>query len=736
MSQPESLFLASRRILEFPKVLAALVARSVTPLGAQLARLLAPAAEAEQVVFLQRRTSEAKLLLQTYGAPPLAGISDILPLLQAAEKGATLDGPSLLAVADSLHGLNSLHSYLAAHVAPESTLASVREGLVPLSGLEEEVASRFDAEGRLLDSASPLLTSLRGRIRRAQMHLSERMERLAQSLHSQGVLQEPLPTFRDGRPCLAVRGDRAGQLKGVVHATSASGLTVFMEPLEVLPQANDLRRLESEEEEEVQRIFSHLSRLVGDVSSVIQENLRLSAQADLAFAGARLSGDWDCVEPGLSMERRMSLRAARHPLLPPERVVPIDVELGGEFTVLVITGPNTGGKTVALKTIGLLCLMAHSGLHIPASRGSFVPFLGGVFADIGDEQSIEQNLSTFSSHVSRIVAILQAAGPRSFVLLDEIGAGTDPDEGAALATSILKELQGKGSLVAASTHHSSLKTFAYSEPGFRNASVEFDQETLSPTYRLRLGLPGPSQALTIARRLGIPESVIERSRGFLDVEKVRFEEVLGSVASLERRLESELGRLKEEASALAADKEQVGQIRSELEERKRKALQEGFLEARKVVEEANEDANRILAQIRQQQAEGKSTQQAKEQLANLRKRVAHLHRELAPPPSLPTLQPFPGEPPHQFSLRSRKMFTTPKEISLRGLTWEQAQPILEKYLDDASLGAVSPIRIIHGRGTGSLRAAVHHLLSSHPLVKSFRLADNPQGGQGVTIVEL
>lgn len=742
MGQPSNLLLASRTILEYPKVLGALATRALTPFGAELARNLAPAGGLQTALLLQRETSEAKSVLYAHGLPPLDSVSDILPSLQAADKGATLDAPALLAVADCVRGLNLFHAYLAAHLPPQGTLDFVRRGVVPLPELEREIASRFNQEGSLLDSASPLLASLRRRILQDQRRLSEQMQHVAQSFHAQGMLQESLPTFRDGRPCLAVRSDKAAQFKGVVHATSTSGLTVFVEPLEIVPQANALRRLESEEEEEVDRILAHLSHLVGQVAPTIQENLCLCAQADLIFARGRLSADWDCVEPELSTDRRLSLYAARHPLLPPEQVVPIDVELGGDFNILVITGPNTGGKTVALKTIGLLSLMAHSGLHIPASHGSVLPFFPYIFADIGDEQSIEQSLSTFSSHISKIVSILQVADNRSLVLLDELGAGTDPEEGSALAISILKELQAKDCLVAASTHHSSLKTFAYAEPGFRNASVEFDAETLSPTFRLRLGLPGSSHALAIARRLGLANDVVTRATEFLDAEKVRFEEVLARVASLERRLETELASLKDEASALAADKEQVDQIRRELDQRRKKALEEGFLEARKVVEEANLDANRILAQIRQQQAEGKSTQQAKEQLANLRQRMAHLHKELAPPSPLvspsagPVLQRIPGETPALYSLRSRKMFTTPRELSLRGLTWEEAQPILEKYLDDASLGAISPLRIIHGRGTGSLRAAVHHFLSSHPLVKSFRLAESSQGGQGATIVEL
>jgi DNA mismatch repair protein MutS2 len=738
MGQSDDLLLASRSVLEFNKVLAALSARTLTPLGARLARQLLPSSDPSQIVLLQKQTSEAGALLGAHPLPPLDGVSDLSASLLAVEKGATLDASSLLTILECLRCLNLLHSYLAAHLPPKSVLADFKQRLVPLPKLEEEISSKFDSEGQLLDSASPLLASLRRRILQTQRHLTEHMQHLAQSLHSQGFLQEALPTFRDGRPCIAVRGDKTAQVKGVVHAASASGLTVFVEPLEIVPQANNLRRLESEEEEEVSRILAHLSHLVGQVASSIQENLRLCAQVDLIFAKAGLSADWSCVEPELSLDYKLDLRAARHPLLPPSKVVPIDVELGGEFNALVITGPNTGGKTVALKAIGLLSLMANAGLHIPAGRGSRLPFFKQVFADIGDEQSIEQNLSTFSSHISKIAVILEAADSASLVILDELGAGTDPEEGSALAISILKELQAKGSLVAASTHHSALKTFAYSERGFRNASVEFNPDTLSPTYKLRLGFPGSSQALTIARRLGLSSDVVNRATNFLDVEKVRFEEVLAHVAALERRLESELASLKDEASALAADKEQVDQIRRELEQRRGKALEEGFLEARRVVEEANLEANRILAQIRQQQAEGKNTQQAKEQLASLRQRLARLHQQISPPPSPPAPQPspLPGESAPVFSLRARKMFTTPRELSLRGLTWQQAQPILEKYLDDASLGAISPLHIIHGRGTGSLRAAVHHHLSSHPLVKSFRLAEPSQGGQGVTIVEL
>ena len=775
MGQLIDLSQSSRAILDFPKVLAALAARVLTPLGGQLAQALLPAENANQALLLQRQTSEGKSLLSAHGLPALDGISDIFDLLEAAHKGGALDVPSLLGVAECLRSLNLLHSYLADHLASDSPLEFIRRQLVPFPDLQQELTSKFDREGNLLDSASPLLGSLRRRVHQARMHLTQQMERLAQSLHAQGALQEPLPTFREGRPCIALRSDRSSQVKGIVHGTSTSGLTLFVEPLEIVPQANTLRRLEGEEEEEIARILAELSHSVGRTAPAIKENLHLCAQADLIFARAGLSADWDCSEPEFSpeppvvsgacpepverveppvvsgVEPRLELHAARHPLLPPHQVVPIDVELGGEFTTMVITGPNTGGKTVALKTIGLLCLMAYSGLHIPAARGSRVPFLPQVFADIGDEQSIEQSLSTFSSHISKIVRILEAAEDNSLVLLDEIGAGTDPEEGAALAISILKALQAKGPLVAASTHHSALKTFAHSEPGFRNASVEFDTQTLSPTYRLRLGLPGPSQALVIAERLGLPRNVVERAADFLDVEKVRFEEVLTRVTSLERKLEFELASLKDEASALAADKEEVDRIRRELEQKRKKALTEGFLEAREIVEQADSEANRILAQIRQQQAEGKSTQEAKEKLANLRKRLARLHQELVPPPqprptagpplagaaSPPrTVKPFPGESPALSSLRSRKMFSTPQEISVRGLTWDQAQPIIEKYLDDAFLAGLSPIRIIHGRGTGSLRAAVRHLLSSHPLVKSFHQAESSEGGLGVTVVEL
>ncbi|MDR7465332.1 MAG: endonuclease MutS2, partial [Armatimonadota bacterium] len=523
----------SLRVLEYPQVLELLAAETITPMGREQAAALLPATDLETCRARLRETTEAAAL-RASGEVSLRGARDLRPSLRRAVAGGTLDPQDLLDVAQTLEVARRLKAFLEAHRAQAPHLAELGRGITPQPLLEERITAVLDEAGEVRDGASPHLRRIRAEQRALERRLREQLEGILRDPAYARMVQEPLVTIRSDRFVIPIRQEAKGQFPGIVHDQSTSGATVFMEPLAIVPLGNRLRELVAEARAEIGRLLAELSQAVAAQAESIGTTLEALGAVDLALAKAALSERFACVEPRLEAVPLVDLRQARHPLLlrhlGPERVVPIDVELGRRFKTLIISGPNTGGKTVTLKTIGLLTLMAQAGLHIPAAETSILGVFSQVFADIGDEQSIEQSLSTFSSHLRAIVDILAALRPPALVLLDEVAAGTDPTEGAALARAIIETLLEGGATTAATTHNNDLKALAYSLPGVENASVEFDPETLRPTFRVLVGQPGQSNALIIARRLGLAPQVVDRARSFLSADRLRADDLLREAA--------------------------------------------------------------------------------------------------------------------------------------------------------------------------------------------------------------
>jgi len=542
----------SLETLEFSRVREMLADQVSSSLGRELALHLAPSPDYAEVEERLAQTAEAHLVLDAGDRPPLGGITDIRPALMRSERGGTLDAGELLAVAECLRAAAALRGFLRDRQARCPGLAQLAGGAALPDGLVARIRRAITEDAEVADDASPQLAKIRRSIKVLSDRVRDRMGSYLRGAEHQKHLQEPIITIREGRFVLPVRHEARNSIPGVIHDVSASGATVYVEPLACVTLNNDLRRLQVEEADEVHRILAELSAAVGAAAPEIHEVVAVLAQLDFAFAKARLAFAQRANRPALSQEARLHFPAARHPLLAAATVVPINVRLGRDFTILVITGPNTGGKTVTLKTVGLLSLMVQSGLFIPAGSDAEATVFDEILADIGDEQSIEQSLSTFSSHLTNIVRVLEHAGPRSLVLLDEIGAGTDPTEGAALATALLEELHSRSCRTIATTHYGQLKEFAYTHPGVANSSVTFDPETLAPTYRLNIGVPGPSNALVIARRLGLSSHIVARARELVGEDQVQVEEMIQRLVSERELLErerSEVARLRREAAA-------------------------------------------------------------------------------------------------------------------------------------------------------------------------------------------
>jgi DNA mismatch repair protein MutS2 len=789
------------RVLEYDKVLAQLAARAQTHLGRERCLNLRPRADAAWITDRLRETGEARALLTTLGSPPFGGVADLRAELDRAGVGSLLYPTELLAVRDLAGAGRRMRAYFERGEEDFADHALVILGLrlETYPDLEEAIGRAITEDAEVAPDASPELA----RLLRARVGLREklrqRLESLAQEYFRKGMLQDPLVVERAGRLCLPVLTQFQSRFPGLVHDRSSTGVTLFMEPLAVVGQANDLREMELGIEAEKQRILAELSGLVGRQAAALHTDLRRLTTLDFIFAKGRLSLDQDAIEPRLG--EVLDLPVARHPVLG-KRAIPIDFRLGGSFRTLVITGPNTGGKTVALKTAGLLALMAQSGLHLPAGLPAQVPVFTHVFADIGDEQSLEQSLSTFSSHLTQIIKILgrvqaaarQGQGP-ILVLLDEIGAGTDPTEGTALAQAILEALHAAGCFTGVSTHYNELKAFAYAQEGMENASVAFNAKPLEPTFRLLIGQPGSSNAFSIAQRLGLPRSVVARARERLGEVGRDFVRALQKVEATQQ----ELSQRRREAVATSEElerlREQHERELAEFHRRRREAMQKGFSEAQEIVRTARARAVEIIAEL---QAQPKHTQQAEALRAELAAEEATLERQEAvleremqvaeatvAPPEAPrplakvetgqrvrvadwgrdgtvvelldhgralvavgafrvevpvgelyaAAEP-PAPAPAGEILILRKQMNVPAEISLRGQRVEAALGDLDKYLDDAALAGRAEVRVVHGKGTGAMRQAVHQFLRQHPAVASFALAPDDEGGSGATVAKL
>ncbi|WP_188816536.1 endonuclease MutS2 [Calditerricola satsumensis] len=777
-------------VLEFPKILAALAEKTVSPLGREKAEALRPSTDPAVVRTWQDETAEAARLLRHHDAVPLAGVRDIRPLVSRAQKGGTLLPDDFVAIAQTLKTGRRLKAFLLKATADGTYphLRALAERLVSLADLEQAIGEAIGEHGEVLDSASPALRAIRAEIRALESRIRETLEGLIRNPATQKLLQEPLITVRNGRYVLPVKQEHRGAFGGIVHDQSASGATLFVEPQAVVALGNRLREAQRREEREIARILAQLSAKVAAAGEALLANAETLGQLDFVFAKAHLAREQDAGKPALNTKGYLVLRRARHPLIPRDRVVPIDVELGRTFTSLVITGPNTGGKTVTLKTIGLLTLMALAGLHIPAEADSDVAVFSGVYADIGDEQSIEQSLSTFSSHMTNIIRILRRVDANSLVLLDELGAGTDPTEGAALATAILDYLHRRGVRTVATTHYSELKAYAYNRTGVMNASVEFDAETLRPTYRLLIGVPGRSNAFAIAQRLGLPEEIVTAARSQLGEDERRVEAMIASLEENQRRAEAErqeAERLRREVERL---RDELARERERFAQEKNRLLEKAEREANQAVERARREAEAILAELREQaKAEQASIREhrliaLRNQLDRARVRFA---REAPPRPARKAnprpvregdtvrvltldqkgtvlekagdqewlvsvglmkvkvkerdLELLEGEPQEEWvpvaAVKGGGSAVSP-ELDLRGHTVEEALVELDQYLDRALMAGLHQVTVIHGKGTGALRSGVQEFLKRHKHVRAFRLGGPGEGGSGVTVVEL
>jgi DNA mismatch repair protein MutS2 len=768
----------SLNTLELPAVRTLLAERSSFIPGRELAEHVSPTTDLKEAERLQDETAAARALTRAQPSAGIGGARDIRDGLRRARLGGALDPDQLLQIADTIRAAQKLFT----DVHPYPPLAALARFARPPRPLAEAIEQAISGTAEVLDRASPRLGGLRAELRAAQARLQQRLDGLLRSPDLARALQEPIVTQRGGRYVVPVKSEMRSAVKGIIHDQSASGATVFIEPLEILEANNALREAELAEKAEVQRILDELSRRVERDGDELDAVVSALARIDLAMAKALLADALDCERPVLDADGKLDLIQARHPLLVAQgtAVVAIDVRLGSDFRALVVTGPNTGGKTVTLKTIGLLVLMAACGLQIPAQRGSRVPVVKRVFADIGDEQSIAQSLSTFSSHLRNVVATLAEAEKGDLALLDELGAGTDPDEGAALAMAVLETLLARDVLVAATTHYPELKAFALSTPGVMNASVEFDSQTLRPTYRVHVGLPGASNAFAIASRLGLDRGVLDRAESHLSELHRSLERTLREAERQRTELAGTLDVARiaaEDARRATADAERdAAKVRDDAEravQRARAEADELLLQARRALHQAE--------QARDKAAKRNLVDEAREALAGA-ERTREASRAETPPVratvpvaiGAPVLVDGVSEagtllavddrgmadvaagplrlrvpvtslreaPARDETVRSTRPQVSgsapsvPLQLDLRGARAEEALAELDRYLNDAAVAGIDRLRIVHGKGTGALRTAVREMLATHPLVREHAPAAQNEGGEGATIVRL
>ena len=794
-----TLFEKSIRTLELPAVLEMLAALAVSDAAKEKCRNLTPVCELEEALHLQAETQSARDRLGLYGSPSFSGVKDVSRALSRADHGGVLNTRELLDVADLLTASRRVSEYDREKQEEKTVLDHLFSALHTNKFLEEKIHGAILDEETIADTASPELQDIRRKMRLASSKGRQILQRIISSPSYAKVLQEALITQRDGRFVVPVKAECKGSIPGLVHDISSSGATLFVEPMGVVQANNELKELQAREEKEIDRILRILSGECAAQMMNILYDYDILVHLDVIFARAQLSYRMNASMPILQRKGGIVLRRARHPLLDSAKAVPISLELGNQYDTLVITGPNTGGKTVTLKTIGLLTLMAQCGLQIPAEDGCHLRVFDRVLADVGDEQSIEQSLSTFSAHMSNTVEILRQADENSLLLFDELGAGTDPVEGAALAIAIIQSGRSKGSLIAATTHYAEMKTFAMTTAGVENASCEFDVATLRPTYRLLIGIPGKSNAFAISRRLGLDEAVIAAAKEQMDSESIRFEDVLTQLEEKRQRLEkaqNEADRLWQQRQE---DARKARVFREQMEKAKENARSKGENEARRIVRQAQQQVDEIFAELdalrkkMQQQADHQAINDAKvsaKKHLHAAEDALHLREETAEPEMAPTrpivagdLVELPGvrtaatvlqvngdgslvlqagkmkltarpeqvRLPEEQTQQKKKQQPAPRttpapqlrlerrassELDIRGYETLEAESVVENYLDAAVMAKLETVTIIHGKGTGALRKAVHEILKRSKAVKSFRLGRYGEGEAGVTVVEL
>lgn len=793
------LFKKSIRTLELPRVLELLAEKAVSEDAKVKALAIRPETDIEDAQRLLDQTDGARMMIGLHGAPSFSGVKPVAEALGRADRGGSLNTRELLTIGDLLYATRRAKEYFNADAIEPTAIDHLFLSLHGNRFLEDKIKRCITDENTIADAASTELAEIRRHMRQAQAKSRQILQKIISSPSYSKVLQETIITQRDGRFVVPVKAEQKSNLPGLVHDISSTGATVFIEPMGVVQANNEYMELQAKEQKEIERILAELSADAAARREDILWDYDTMVHLDLIFARGELSYKMNAMRPILRRDGAIHLRKARHPLIDQKKAVPIDIELGGTFDTLVITGPNTGGKTVSLKTLGLLTLMAQCGLHIPAGDRSELSVYGRVLADIGDEQSIEQSLSTFSAHMVNIVAILDEADNDSLILFDELGAGTDPIEGAALAIAIIQRVRQIGAKVAATTHYAELKTFAMTTPGVENASCEFNVETLSPTYRLLIGIPGKSNAFAISKRLGLPDAVIEKAQEQMSGESVRFEDILTQLETKRQALE----KREQEADRLFRQREEdarkAREFREQMERAKENARSRGEAEAKRILRDARAATDEVFSELermRKEQAKAERAMNANEARAELRRMLNEAEdaatgktyvKEPIPKPSRPIREgdlveiPGVGTPAEVVSVgkdgtlqlksgilkmkakadevrliedderaaRKKPVSKTirqnadrvirasaARELDIRGLETLEAESVVENYLSAAVMGHLDTVTIIHGKGTGALRKAVHDILRRNKSVKSFRLGVYGEGENGVTVVTM
>jgi len=783
----------SLKVLEYYKIKEKVKEYTHTKAGKDIIDSLEPYTNIYEVREHLQETNEALLLLSKKGSAPFEGIYDVRDAISRASKGASLMPTQLLRIAQMLRCARLFKNYVGIKGDEESSrvLEDICIGIVPIKKLEDEIFIAIISDEEISDRASSLLYNLRKSLKEKNASVKDKVNALVRS--NAKYLQENLYTIRGDRYVIPVKVEHKGSVPGIVHDQSSSGATLFIEPMSLVNLNNEIKEIMLKEKAEVERILSELSYKVYENINIVQNNANIVWELDFIFAKARYGLEINAIIPSVNEEGIIDIIEARHPLIDPKLVVPSNIYLGREFTSLIITGPNTGGKTVTLKTVGLIQLMAMSGILIPAREASVVSFFNEIFADIGDEQSIEQSLSTFSSHMTNIVNIIEKADKKSLALFDELGAGTDPTEGAALAVSILENLRARGTKIVATTHYSELKGYALKTIGVENASVEFDVDTLSPTYRLLIGVPGKSNAFEISRRLGLPDYIIKNAKENISKETLEFEELVQSLQEKSMKAEDDARMaegLKREASKL---KDKYQEKLYKLENIRENAMYEAQREAKRLIRDAKAESDMILKNMRELEKMGYSSEarqkleeertKIKNKLESLDKHVEKNKEELgeklktvkegqevflpslnqkviiiSKPDNKGEVQVQAGimkisvkvddlrvsrvteEDKKRAKINKREMKLNLRNVStsvdLRGMDAEEAIYTVDKYLDEAYLGGLKEVSIIHGKGTGILRNTITDMLKRHSHVKAYRLGNYGEGGSGVTVAEL
>ena len=783
------------KTLEYYKIIDMLEAFATSSIGKNKCRQLRPLDNLTEIETMQQETADALSRIYQKGSLSFSGVKDVRGSLKRLEVGSTLGIGELLAIRSLLENASRAKAYSRRETENEHTdsLDNMFELIEPLSPLATEIGRCILSEDEISDDAS---TGLR-QVRRSMKLTNDKIHTQLSSFvsgNSRTYLQDAVVTMRNGRYCIPVKAEYKSQVPGMIHDQSSTGSTIFVEPMTIVRLNNEMRELEIQEQKEIEMILSNLSQLAAENLDAIFDDVKLLSELDFIFARAQLAKSQNATEPRFNRDRIIDIKKARHPLIDKHKVVPIDIRIGETFDLLIVTGPNTGGKTVSLKTVGLLTLMGQSGLHIPAFDNSRLSVFREVYADIGDEQSIEQSLSTYSSHMTNVVRFMETADSDSLVLFDELGAGTDPTEGAALAIAILSTLHERGIRAMATTHYSELKVYALSTPGVENASCEFDVETLRPTYRLLIGVPGKSNAFAISQKLGLPLSIIERAKEQISQEDETFEDVLSNLEESRKTIESEreeLASYKEEIKTL---KEQLEAKQDKLDQRKERIIAEANEEAHRILREAKDYADQTMRIFNKAGKDSMSAKDLEKHRSDLRKKMDKAGKKVAlktPQKQKSTLRPQDlslGDSVKVMSLnvkgtvsskpdskgmlfvqmgilrskvhisdlqlidepvitgpalsrtgagkiKMNKSASVRTEINLLGKTVDEAVSELDKYLDDAYLAHLSSVRIVHGKGTGALRKGVHNYLKRLKYVQDFHLAEFGEGDAGVTIVE-